>query len=62
MGFNSFTFILVFLPILLIGWFALNKLEKYTVAEGFLTLMSLYFYYTFGVSFLLILLLSIAVN
>lgn len=62
MGFNSFTFILVFLPILLIGWFALNKIEKYTVADGFLTLMSLYFYYTFGVSFLLILLLSIAVN
>ncbi len=62
MGFNSFTFILVFLPILLIGWYTLNRLQKYTVAEVFLTLMSLYFYYSFGVSFLLILVGSIIVN
>ncbi|WP_029231432.1 MBOAT family O-acyltransferase [Butyrivibrio sp. VCB2006] len=58
MGFNSFTFILVFLPILLFGWNVFNKLEKYTVADVFLTLMSLYFYYTFGVEFLLVLLAS----
>ena len=62
MGFNSFTFILIFLPILLVGWFTLNKYEKYTLSDIFLTLMSLYFYYSFGVSFLLVLILSIAVN
>ena len=62
MGFNSFNFILLFLPILLIGWNVLNKLEKYTVADAFLVLMSLYFYYTFGAGFVVVLLISIAVN
>lgn len=62
MGFNSFTFILLFLPILLAGWHILNRIHRYTVADGFLTLMSLYFYYTFGVSFLLVLIISLSVN
>ena len=62
MGFNSFTFILVFLPILMIGWHTLNKLQKYTVADVLLIIMSLYFYYTFGVDFLIILFVSIGVN
>lgn len=62
MGFNSFTFILLFLPVLVAGWHILNRIHKYTVADGFLTLMSLYFYYTFGVSFLAILIVSICVN
>ena len=62
MGFNSFTFILLFLPILLAGWHILNKFEKYTVADAFLVAMSLYFYYSFGAGFLFILLISIAVN
>jgi alginate O-acetyltransferase complex protein AlgI len=62
MGFNSFTFILLFLPALLAGWYLLNKLEKFTVADVFLCLMSLYFYYTFGATFLIILLVSMAGN
>ncbi len=62
MGFNSFRFILLFLPILLAGWHYLNKVGKHTVADVFLILMSLYFYYSFGVSFLLVLLVSLAVN
>lgn len=62
MGFNSFNFILLFLPVLLIVWFLLNRSKKYVLADIFLTGMSLYYYYTFGVSFLLILLGSIAVN
>ena len=62
MGFNSFTFIMLFLPILLAGWHSINKAEKYAVADIFLILMSLYFYYSFGLSFLLVLLLSLAVN
>ena len=62
MGFNSFNFILLFLPVLLIVWFLLNRSKKYVLADIFLTGMSLYYYYTFGVSFLLILLGSIIVN
>ncbi|MBE5828754.1 MAG: MBOAT family protein [Butyrivibrio sp.] len=62
MGFNSFNFILLFLPILLIVWFFLNRSKKYVLADIFLTGMSLYYYYTFGVSFLVILLGSIIVN
>ncbi len=62
MGFNSFTFILLFLPGLLIGWYLLNRFEKYAVADIFLCLMSLYFYYSFGASFLVILLVSLAGN
>ncbi len=62
MGFNSFTFILLFLPILLAGWRLFNKLEKYTVADVFLVLTSLYFYYTFGATFVVVLLVSVAVN
>ena len=62
MGFNSFTFILLFLPVLLIGWHLLNKAELFRIADVFLIGLSLYFYYSFGVSFLVILLVSIAVN
>ena len=62
MGFNSFTFILAFLPILLIGWHLLNRAELFRIADVFLIGLSLYFYYSFGVSFLVILLVSIAVN
>ncbi|MBQ8030300.1 MAG: MBOAT family protein, partial [Butyrivibrio sp.] len=62
MGFNSFNFILLFLPALLIIWFLLNRSKKYVLADIFLTGMSLYYYYTFGMSFLLILLGSIVVN
>ena len=62
MGFNSFTFILLFLPVLLIGWHLLNRVELFRLADIFLIGLSLYFYYTFGVSFLVILLISIAVN
>ncbi len=62
MGFNSFTFILIFLPILLIVWHLLNKAGQFALADIFLTGMSLYYYYSFGLSFMAILLVSIAVN
>ena len=62
MGFNSFNFILLFLPILLVVWHLLNRAKKYILADIFLTGMSLYYYYTFGLSFLVVLLASIAVN
>ncbi len=62
MGFNSFKFLLLFLPILLIGWRGLNNIKKYTVADAFLVVMSLYFYYSFGAGFLVVLLASAAGN
>ncbi len=62
MGFNSFTFILIFLPLLLVSWHLINKAQQFKLADAVLVGFSLYFYYTFGVSFLLILLASIAVN
>ena len=60
MGFNSFNFILLFLPILLVVWHLLNRTKKYILADIFLTGMSLYYYYTFGIAFLGILLVSIS--
>ncbi|MCR5670263.1 MAG: MBOAT family protein [Butyrivibrio sp.] len=62
MGFNSFTFILIFLPLLLAGWYLLNSIKKYKVADTFLCIMSLYFYYSFGANYLWVLLLSLFVN
>ncbi len=62
MGFNSFNFILIFLPILLIAWHLLNRFGKYVIADVFLIVMSFYYYYTFGVSFLLIFVVSILIN
>ncbi len=62
MGFNSFTFILFFLPALLVVWHLLNRFERYTLADIFLVGMSVYYYYSFGLSFPVILAVSIAVN
>ncbi len=62
MGFNSFSFIIIFLPVLLCIWHFLNRADKHIMADVFLVLMSLIYYYTFGLSFLVILLCSILVN
>ncbi|SFC84527.1 MBOAT family O-acyltransferase [Butyrivibrio sp. YAB3001] len=62
MGFNSFRFILIFLPILLCGWYGLNKIKFYEVADLFLVMMSIIFYDSFGEGLYKILLLSIFVN
>lgn len=62
MGFNSFRFILVFLPVLLVAWHTLNRFSKDKVADLVVVIMSLFFYYTFGLTFLIILLVSIGVN
>ncbi len=62
MGFNSFKFILLFLPLLLLGWNLLNNRRLYRAADFFVILMSLYYYYTFGAQFFWILLFSIFVN
>lgn len=62
MLFNSYIFILVFLPLCLVGYFGLNHLGRYTLAQAFLLGMSLWFYGYFNPSYLLIILASIVMN
>ncbi|MBQ6886028.1 MAG: MBOAT family protein [Lachnospiraceae bacterium] len=62
MLFNSYIFIFLFLPLALAGWYLLNQLEKYTVAQIFLIAMSLWFYAYFDVSYLAVILTSCVVN
>lgn len=62
MLFNSYIFIFIFLPIVLLGWYGLNKLEKYESAKVFLAGMSLWFYGYFNTYYLLIIVISIFIN
>lgn len=62
MLFNSYIFILLFLPLCLFGYFQLNRLKDRRVAQVFLLGMSLWFYGYFNPSYLPIILLSIAGN
>lgn len=62
MLFNSYIFILVFLPICLIVYFLLNHFKKYKLANAFLLMMSLWFYGYFNYSYLAIIISSILVN
>lgn len=62
MLFNSYVFILLFLPLCICGYFVLNHFRKYTLAQLFLLVMSLWFYGYFNPSYLLIILSSILIN
>lgn len=62
MLFNSFIFIFLFLPLAFCGYFLLNHFRKYQAAKCFLVVMSLWFYAYFRLSYLWIILLSMAVN
>ena len=62
MLFNSYIFILVFFPMCLFGYFALNHLGRYTLAQAYLLGMSLCFYGYFNPSYLAIILVSIFMN
>ena len=62
MLFNSYIFIFIFLPLVLLGWYGLNHIKKYTQANIFLAGMSLWFYGYFNVYYLAIILFSIGVN
>ena len=62
MLFNSYIFVLFFLPVCLLGYFGLNRFRCYRVSQLFLLLMSLWFYGYFNPSYLLIILASILVN
>lgn len=62
MLFNSFLFIFIFLPLVLIGWYGLNQYKHYELAKVFLAGMSLWFYGYFNVYYLAIIVISIIVN
>ena len=61
MLFNSFIFILVFLPIVLLGFFALAQ-ASHRLAAGWLTVASLVFYGWWDPAYVVLLLASISVN
>lgn len=62
MLFNSYFFIFVFLPLSLAGWYLLNRLKRYKLAQGYLIGMSLWFYAWYNVSFLWVMLGSCLFN
>lgn len=62
MLFNSYIFLLFFLPICILGYFGFNYFKKYKIAQVFLLGMSLWFYGYFNVSYLGIILSSVAIN
>ena len=62
MLFNSYIFMLVFFPLCLFGYFGLNHLGRYSLAQAFLLGMSLWFYGYFNPSYLAIILVSIVMN
>lgn len=62
MQFNSYIFILCFLPITLVFYFLLNNYGRDKLARLFLLGMSLWFYGYFNTSYLLIICASIGVN
>lgn len=62
MLFNSIQFIFIFLPIVLIIYFTLNKFKLIHLATGWLVLASLYFYSAWNINYLALILCSIIFN
>lgn len=62
MLFNSYIFMLLFLPVTLTGYYSFNKLKMYNISKAFLILMSLIFYAYFNFSYLFIIIGSIVFN
>ena len=62
MIFSSFPFLLLFLPITLIGYFSLSKCKNANIQRVFLILASLVFYSVNNPKYLLLILSSILVN
>ena len=62
MLFNSVIFITIFLPIALLGWYLLQKIQNPGFAKAFLIGMSFWFYGYYNISYLWILLVSLAFN
>ncbi len=62
MLFNSYIFLFLFLPVVLIGWYGLNKFSGRKTALIFLTGMSLWFYGYYNVWYLILIIASILGN
>lgn len=62
MLFNSYEFVFLLLPVTLLVWYGLNRLRRYAAAKVCLVIASLIFYAYFNISYLPIILGSIAVN
>lgn len=62
MLFNSYIFVFIFFPLCLLGYYGLLHLKRPEAAKIFLTLMSFWFYGYFNLSYLLIMVGSIAFN
>lgn len=62
MLFNSYIFIFLFFPLVLIGYYGLNYIKQYKLAIGYVTCMSLWFYGYNSMEYLIMLILSIIVN
>ena len=62
MFFNSYIFILLFLPLVLIGYYGINRAGKYKLGMLWLIGMSCWFYGAFSIKYLLFFGVSIAVN
>ena len=62
MLFNSYIFVLLFLPLCLTGYFLLNHFRLYKLSQLFLLGMSLWFYGFFNTSYLSIIVVSIVIN
>ncbi len=62
MLFNSYIFILLFLPLVLIGYYGINKAGKYRLGMLWLTGMSCCFYGAFSVKYLLFFCVGLAVD
>ena len=62
MLFNSYIFVLLFLPLCIFGYFLLNHFKKYNFAQFFLLAMSLWFYGYFNIKYLWIISFSVIFN
>lgn len=62
MLFNTFEFIFIFLPVVFIVYFVINKIGFYNLSKIWLILCSVFFYSWWNVSFIFILIISIVFN
>lgn len=62
MLFNSYIFVLLFLPLCIAGYFILNKFRSNRPAQIYLLVMSLWFYGYFNIKYLPIIIISILFN
>lgn len=62
MLFNSYIFIFIFFPLVLLGYYSINHFKQYNLATAFLVCMSLWFYGYNNIYYLLLLVVSIILN